>query len=60
MIIFFNQCYLEYQTGKKGRYFSVMYFMQCNHRVLQVDHRTHFRTFTIMPGKKYLFSTIVY
>lgn len=31
--------------------------MQCNHKVLQVDHSTHFRTFTIFPSKKYLLST---
>lgn len=58
---FFNQYYLGKWTGeKKQKYFSIMFFMQYNQKVLWVDACAHVRTFTILPSKKYLFSTIMY
>lgn len=41
------------EENKKIRHFS-LFFIQHNHRVLQVDHSTHFRTITIFSSKMYL------
>lgn len=55
--IFLTNITLESEQGEKTK---VFFFMQCNQKVLWIDDHTHFRAFTILPSKKYFFSTIVY